>query len=158
MPGLKELKWQSPTEPQEWQHGLRISWITRRMGGANKLHCCQAQKQESWLGAAGPGAHLLFCFAINCELLHDPATPFLGAHGNSKSSVSPSPEEQHRLISQKSLKFGVLKLNHMPETKNSSDTGRVNARFRWKLETQEEWLLFCEGSLKSLGSNFQLQN
>lgn len=119
------------------------AWSEDLLDHKKNVWCQQAAllpgtEQESWLGTAGLGAHLLFCFAINSELPHDPATPFLGAHGNGKSSVSPSPEEQHRLIPQKSLKFGVLKLNHMPETKKISDTGRVNARFRWKLETQEE--------------------
>ena len=74
-------------------------------------------------------ASFLFCFAINCILCdHFPRTCW-------KMAKVFLLEEQHRSMLQESLKFGVLKLSGMPE-KKSAGTGKVNAGFRWKLETQ----------------------
>ena len=83
-------------------------------------------------------------FGINWKPLHSPATAFLGPTDKGKSKrrqtppnrhFPPARKEQHRPVPQEFLKFGVLELSCTPEIKNS-DTGRVNAGFRWKPGTQ----------------------
>ena len=97
------------------QHGLRTPGVTRRIG------CLRAAEFPALEGGSQPqtaslGIGFLFGIAINCELLHV-CRPFSrkGSNRQSMGRSFPPLGGTVQLMLQESVKFGDLKLSHMPE-------------------------------------------